>query len=286
MAASADVQIPQPLAADIVQQYADVLRVGRMRVNGSEVCWSTSGSTPSQLKALSAAFCGTLRKLPESKDLEDGVLCQALYWFCKVVSINYALFEVLHLVNEKVGKECTIRTSGKGGKSIVDYSVEVRADQLMRVKVSWSEKGNIIYCDPRTAKKTVKGTLSSLVTEFPMQPNALFTPTYSLDIQVNTSYKQKLISKIACATTNQRGHGSCILLDTPLHSSSSLSLEASLTACSTEVPSSLPSEISVDSWPQLDTLLSCESWEPPSPLSDAELFPTPLFFHVNTVRAI
>jgi hypothetical protein len=286
MAAPADVHVPQPLAAEIVQQYADVLRVGRVRINGSEVCWSTSGSTPSQLKALIAAFCGALRKLPDMQDVEDGVLCQALYWFCKVVSINYALFEVLHVINEKVGKECTIRTTGKGGKSIVEYSVEVRENQLMSVKVSWSEKGNIVYYDPKTAKKTVKGTLSSLMTEFPMQPNALFTPTYSLDFQVNTSYKQKLISKIACATTNHRGRGSCMLLDTPLHSSSSLSLEASLTACSTEGPSSLPSECSVDSWQQLDALPSYESWEPPSPLSEGELFPAPLCFHVRSVRAI
>jgi len=76
--------------------------------------------------------------------------------FCKVVSINYVLCEVLQIVKEKVGKECSINTTGRG----LDYCVEMQPDHIMRVHLTWKEKGNIMHCDPRTAKKQVKGTLS------------------------------------------------------------------------------------------------------------------------------
>jgi len=253
--------VPQPLAAEILQQYADVLRVGRVIVNGAEVCWSTAGSTASQLKAFSEAFCEALRKLPESQELEDAVLSQAVYWFCKVVSINYVLCEVLQVVKAKVGKECSISTSSRGGRSIVDYCVEVRPDEMMRVHLVWSEKGNIVHCDPITSKKTVKGTLSSLATEFPIRASACYIPSYSLHMKVNKSYKQKMISKVTCvAKGRRRQSGECVFIETPLHSSSPLSLDAG-TICSTEAPSCLTSEDSVDSIFSWD-----DNWDASSPV--------------------
>jgi len=278
MTVAVDVAVPQPLADEILQQYADVLRVGSVRVNGAEVCWDTSGSTRSQLQAFSMAFCGALRKLPESKSLEDSVLCQAVYWFCKVVSINYVLCEVLDVVKEKVGKECSIKTTGRAGRIIMEYGVEVQPDQMMRVHVSWREKGNIVHCDPKTAKKQVKGTLSSLATVFPMPPNPCFIPTYSLDMDVKKSYKQRLISGVAYAVKRQRHRGGdCVYVDSPLHSTSSGSFEA----CSTEAPSSpessTTSEISVDSF-------SWDPWELPSPTaSDSHGIPSPLHFKTRSV---
>jgi len=272
-----DVAVPQPLAEEIVQQYADVLRVGRVLVNGSEVCWSTSGSTPSQLEAFSVAFCRALRSLPESQGLEDAVLHQAVYWFCKIVSINYVLCEVLHVIKEKVGKECSIRTSGHGGRSIVDYCVEVQPDHLMRVHLTWKEKGNIIHCDPKTARKKVKGTLSSLETVFPIPPNECFTPTYSLNLNVKKSYKEAIVSKVAWMAKNKKQRqrcreGECIYPDSPLHSSSSSFLESASTACSTEQPCSLSSEISTDS------VYSWDSSDFPREIS------SPLHFQTRSVR--
>lgn len=270
--------VPQPLAEEIVQQYADVLRVGRVMVNGAEVCWDTSGSTRSQLQAFSVAFCGALRKLPESNSLEDSVLCQAVYWFCKVVSINYVLCEVLDVVKEKVGRECSITTTGRAGRIVMEYGVEVQPNQMMRVHVTWTEKGNIIHCDPKTAKKQVKGTLSSLATVFPMPPNPCFIPTYSLDMTVKRSYKEQLISGVVCVAKRQRRRGGeCIYVDSPLHSTSSASFEACSTAAPSSPEGSLTSEVSVDSF-------SWDSWELPSPTgSDSRGIPSPLHFRARSV---
>jgi hypothetical protein len=275
MTKTREVEVPQPLADEILKQYGDVLRVGILSVNGAEICWSTSGSTRTQLQAFNAAFCSALRQLPESSGLEDAVLSQAVYWFCKAVSINYALYEVLQAVKDKVGKDCSIATSGKAGRTIVDYGVHLQADHSMRVFVSWREKGNIIYCDPRTAKKQVKGTLSSLVTEFPLHPSPCFTPSYSLHMKLKRSYKQKIISKVTSLGKSRRhmaSAGEQLCLDSPLHSQSSLTLESS---CSTEAPSSLTSEVSFDSW---------DDWEAPSPV-DSVLVSSPLHFCARSVKA-
>jgi hypothetical protein len=278
MTVAVDVVVPQPLAEEILQRYADVLRVGRVLVNGCEVCWSTSGSTAIQLEAFSAAFCAALRKLPESQGLEDAVLWQAVYWFCKVVSINYVLCEVLHLVKDKVGKDCSIRTSDSRGRSILDYAVQVQPDHSMCVQLSWREKDNVIYCNPKTAQKKVKGTLSLLKTEFPLPPSPCFTPTYSLSLKVKRSRKSTLISKVACIAKSQRRlTGESLFVDSPLHSSSTLNLEA-WCACSTEAPS-LTSDLSVDS------MFDDDSWDAPSPSSSREIS-SPLHMQTYSVTAL
>jgi len=236
--------LPQPLAAEIVQQYGDVLRVGRVSVNGCEVCWKTSGSTSSQLDAFSAVFYEALRKLPETTYLDDPILHQAVYWFCKVVSINYAFCEVLDVLKEKVGKRVSIKTSGQGGRPMVDYGVVVQPDKTMQVYVSWREKGNIIHCDPKTAKKKIKGTLTSLVTEFPLPPSPCFAPAYSVHMKMKRSYKQKILSKVVSFAKKPKPRVSPqIFLESPLQSRSSLNMEGSVTGCSTEAPSS---DVSLD----------------------------------------
>jgi hypothetical protein len=239
-----DVELPQPLSAEITQQYADVLRVGSIRLNGVEVGWSTIGSTDEQLKAFSSAFWNALRKLPDTYGLEDTTLSQATYWFCKVVSINYALSDVLDIVKSKFGEGCCIRTSDNAGRTLVEYIVEVLPDHTMQVSMAWRDKGNIIYCDPRTARKTVKGTMSSLVTDFALPPDPAFSPTYHLHMKTKRSYKQKLFSKVSglVRKSRQRHQEETLALDSPLRSCSSLSPASTSSVCSTEAPPSLRSD--------------------------------------------
>merc|ERR1712110_1190300 len=134
----AAVMLPQPLAKEILQQYADVLRVGRINVNGSEVLWKTQTSKELQLQAFVAAFSEALRQAPSMAELDDETMCQALYCFCKSVSINYALSEILQFIRCRISNACGIRTCGEGGKPLVSYNVEVGPSCVMRVCVSWS----------------------------------------------------------------------------------------------------------------------------------------------------
>lgn len=239
--------LPSAMTDEIVKQYSDVLRVGRVMVNGSEVCWSTSGSTRSQLDAFSVAFCGILRKLPELQDMEDDIISQAAYWFCKAVSINYVLCEVLRVVKQNVGMDCSINTACNAGRGL-EYSVDVQSNHVMRVALSWKEKGNIVHYDPELSRKTVKGTLSSLATEFPMPLNSCFCPVYSLQMALRGAFKRRVISNFACISKDmtrmmRRQSGTNVFVDTPLHCQGQLDEDAS----NTEAPSSITSEISMDS---------------------------------------
>lgn len=220
------VTVPQPLASEILREYADLLRVGRLRVNDEEVCWSTSGSTKSQLQAFSTAFIASLKRTSETKRFEDAVLAQMVYWMCKVVSINYALAEVLCTVRARLGTGCCIKTTGSRGETLVDYSLEVLPEQLARVRMTWSGRGNVICCNPKTGKAKAKATLRYLETEFLLPPGPEFTPTYTLDLATMRSPSQRLISKVLRRTTRSSSE---ISVDEPLSSPGS---KGSVETCS------------------------------------------------------
>jgi len=229
-------ELPQPVADEILRHYADVLRVGRIRVNGAEVRWDTAASNEDQLKGFVVVFVAALRRLPELANLSEAVFSQAVHLFCKVVSINYALSEILQLVERKVGSMCTIKTCGPKGASLVEYLVEVTSDRSMRVRVAWKGCGNIVSCDPKTAKKRVRGTLSHLETQFPLPPDAAFTPAYSVKMKLRRSHTSRLISSVAGCTSPQKPGQNKVermLLGVPLRSSTGVESSATSSTMST-----------------------------------------------------
>mmetsp|Transcript_69906 Transcript_69906/g.158661 ORF Transcript_69906/g.158661 Transcript_69906/m.158661 type:complete len:296 (+) Transcript_69906:53-940(+) len=278
----ADVILPLPLAADILWHYADVLRVGRVRVNGKEVLWNTCDSTREQLRGFSTAFIGALRQLPELSGVEDSVLCEAAYWFCKVVSINYAFSEVLELVKQKVGTMCSIRTCGDAGMSLVDYCVEVQPGCLMRVYITWRGKGNIVHCDPATAKKRVRGTLSQLETVFALPPEAGFAPTYRLRLKLKRSRTSRLLSAVACAVSGKRRSAiEMMALEDPL--GKGYPPACGLAPAFSGTSSWSASLDSSDSHTTLESLSEGEA-DGLDDFDDPALFPEPLHFTPHSVR--
>jgi len=211
--------LPQPVAQEILRRYADVLRVGSLEVNGDIVRWKTDTSNELQLHHFSEALFGKLRRLPELAQASDEVLRQASYWVCKAVSINYALIEVLLLVKRRVGAMCTIETWGDAG-GLVSYSIEARPTQVIHVRLSWRGKNNIVYRDPLTAAKRVKGTLSCLETEFSLPPARRFAPCYRLHVKFEKTMAARLVSTVTCGDS-RRGCGAfpeTILIKDPLRS--------------------------------------------------------------------
>ncbi|CAK0808061.1 unnamed protein product [Prorocentrum cordatum] len=192
-------RLPEPLAQEVLRRYADILRVGQLSVNGEDVRWETNASTELQLAAFCAAFCGELRRLKDLEQVPDGVLAMAPYWLCKAVSINYALIEVLMLVQEVVGKMCTIETRAPGGTSIVAYFVNIVPSaeggslQSMHVEMQWAVSDNIVYRDPCTAESRVKGSLSSLATDIGLPPDRRATTSvYLLKMRLKRSIGARL----------------------------------------------------------------------------------------------
>jgi hypothetical protein len=211
--------LPQLLADEVLRQYADVLRVGRVVVNGVDVSWDTSASNGVQLQHFTAEFVKALRRFPELASLDDSTFCNTAYWFCKVVSINYALSEVLDLLAQKVGAVCSINTCQRGGQSLVSYRVDVRSKHSMKVYMEWQGKDNIVSCDPRTGKRRSRGTLSRVETTFPLPPESTFVPTYTLHMRLRSSRTSRLMSAVTCASANTREQGEeHLLVRSPLHS--------------------------------------------------------------------
>lgn len=208
---------PCPVAQEIVRRYADVLRVGTMEVNGQTILWETkASSTEHQLQHFSDALFNRLRELPELIRSSDDVLRQSTYWVCKAVSINYALAEVLMLVRRKAGCMCTILTEDRAG-GLVKYAIEARPDMMVHLRLCWRGKNNIVYRDPRTASKKVKGTLSCVETKFPLPPVKRFAPAYRLHMKFKRSLASKFASTMTCKDAKKKqGGAETVLIEDPL----------------------------------------------------------------------
>lgn len=218
-----DFELPRRLSEEVLRQYADVLRVGRMRVGCETVSWDTQLSSADQLQSFCQAIAVALQRVPELSGLGDDVLAQASYWLCKVFSINYALVEVLAFVRGRVGPMCSIKTCGDDGASLVDYSVEVVPETgSLRAAMTWRLAGNVVQCVPKRVRPKVRGTLSCLETEFPVPPEFGYTPVYRVHSRFQGDSKSsiRLLPRLGCfgARTQRKKQRSpaSIVLDAPL----------------------------------------------------------------------
>jgi len=212
----ATVNRPCPVTQEILRRYADILRVGSIEVNSQTIRWDTKTSTEGQLQNFSDVLFDRLRHLPELIRASDETLRQSTFWVCKAVSINYALYEVLMLVRRKAGCMCTIETEDlKGG--LVSYAIEVRPDQMVHLRLCWRGKDNIVYRDPKTASRKVKGTLSCVETKFPLPPVKRFAPAYKLHMKFKRSLAAKFASTMACKDAKKKqGAAETVLIEDPL----------------------------------------------------------------------
>jgi len=217
-------QLPPAVAQDLLRRYADLLRVGRISLNGQEVTWGTQTSTACQLEN----FCQSLsialtQAAPELSKKDPGAVRFAPYWLCKAVSINYALIEVVLMVQRRVGVLCTIETREDHGSGLVRYDVEIRDGNMFCVNLNWSKANNIVYCDPMTAKRKIKGTLTNLETWFRIPPEDGFLPAYSFQLRLRKSLSRKFTSSIthslACRMPDRHPKGAeSLRIEEPLRS--------------------------------------------------------------------
>jgi hypothetical protein len=112
---------------------------------------------------------------------------------------------------------CTIETADALG-SMVNYVIEARPNQMVHIRLCWRGKNNLVYRDPLTASKKVKGTLSSMETEFPLPPVKRFAPAYRLHVTFKRSLSSKLASTMSCKDVRRKqGVAETILIEDPLH---------------------------------------------------------------------
>lgn len=193
------VDLPPALAKEIVRDYADILRVGRLQVNGEKITWQIGGSMEEQLQRFSFALFAAMRRAPESSMLREPMMQNSVYWLCRSFSINYILVEVLHTIRQRVGVLCTIE--GSQDVEAAEFSLDILPGPTFRTGVTWSQPDNIVYRDPKTAERRVKGTLSKLDAEFPVPPDLGFAPMYSMHLEFKRSMASQILSTMACSDT-------------------------------------------------------------------------------------
>mmetsp|Transcript_82494 Transcript_82494/g.231370 ORF Transcript_82494/g.231370 Transcript_82494/m.231370 type:complete len:295 (+) Transcript_82494:113-997(+) len=268
------VHLPPELAEEVLCQYADVLRVGCVTVNDERISWDNGTSNDAQLQGFCDSFVGALRRLPQLEGVPDSDLIQAAHWFCKSVSINYALAELLALLQMRIGEQmgavCSVRTCGPDGRVLVEYSLRVTPERRMVVRVSWRGTGNIICCNPRTAKKNISGTLTYVETEFPIPLEGAFRPTYSIRMRLKKSRSSQLMSKVVSTFYGRkRAQLEEVSPHAPLRSPSSVSTSASVSGASSQSTS---------------TAGNSDESDMEDGAEEDILFPMPLVFEPRTVK--
>mmetsp|Transcript_29395 Transcript_29395/g.55051 ORF Transcript_29395/g.55051 Transcript_29395/m.55051 type:complete len:275 (+) Transcript_29395:60-884(+) len=228
--------LPEPLVQETLRRYADLLRVGLVCVNDEVVRWTSDTSKELQLQSFCEAFVDKLRSLKELSLLDDTILRLTSYWVCKAFSINYALHEVLSLIQRRIGMFCTIETRQDGGGTLVSYSVEATASHRLAVKMRWRGKDNVLYFNALSGQKQVKGTIRCFETDFGLPPDAGFAPLYRLQMLLKS--RGRFPSKVACASAltsrDEALPEEPLQVDQPLASE----VEAALQAADTLPPSS------------------------------------------------
>lgn len=176
-------ELPSQLASDILDNYADVLRTGRLFFNKKLMTWPTDTSKDFQLAGFAVAFLSHLHQVPAGPVAVEQIRWSAVYCFCKAVSINYVLIEVLSYFRAKTGTNCTIETLGEDSMPLLEYHLEYRSDGTLTVRLVWNGSDNIVSCSPDSVKKQIQGTLSSLETSFCIPVAKDFSPTYILHVK-------------------------------------------------------------------------------------------------------
>mmetsp|Transcript_10252 Transcript_10252/g.23123 ORF Transcript_10252/g.23123 Transcript_10252/m.23123 type:complete len:500 (+) Transcript_10252:73-1572(+) len=214
MAAS---QLPQEVAENLLRRYADVLRVGHLRVGEDVIHWETDCTNEMQMQNFCSSFHSKLQALlPDMAAKAPDVLMLTPFWLCKAVSINYALVEVLLMIKQRVGVMCTIETRDPGGGALVEYGVDVLPENVLQVSLEWRSADNLIHRDPNTAEKKVKGTLSRLVTEFSLPPEEGYAPAYGLELRLRRSLASKFAMRMACGSDRRVHVAEAVFVDEPL----------------------------------------------------------------------
>ena len=112
------------IAQEVLKEYADLLRVGRLTVNGVIVRWRVHGNNARALDCFLSAFKARVNMI--FPDLEDWGMFA--YTVLKAISINFALYEVTEYIRNDIGTDnmITILTYDSASKQqVLHYAVEL-----------------------------------------------------------------------------------------------------------------------------------------------------------------
>eukprot|EP00397_Hematodinium_sp_SG-2012_P003838 GEMP01003847.1.p1 GENE.GEMP01003847.1~~GEMP01003847.1.p1 ORF type:complete len:810 (+),score=152.63 GEMP01003847.1:214-2643(+) len=182
-----------------LNQFGDILRVGKLAINASHIEWDCHGlAKEDQLKNFQRAFLETL-------EATDGLLCWKTseyinllpeekevlwFWVMKATSINYALFEVMMTLHSLLETDdpCQVVTvetyHPKSGEQRMKYGLTTYLDRV-EVRLIWTKAAdNIFLVNPMHATRVHSGFLSQVSTSFPLPLEPVIRPTYYVTARI------------------------------------------------------------------------------------------------------
>jgi len=145
-----------------VSQYNDVLRAGKMKVNGVLLEWTSTSSTDtigSMYSFRDTIFaCERVPSVWREEELDE-----LLYCIMKALSFQFALMDVLKALEKELGTGSLPSLENEG----LQYSVELK-EAGCTAKVEWTKPAKIYTLDPASIEcdKLLCGTIKRLFTQF------------------------------------------------------------------------------------------------------------------------
>merc|ERR1712007_91882 len=136
--------LSEDLAQLICAQYGDLLRVGKLNVNGRRVKWDPCGCAARALANFVVAFVEVWTEaMTELEDPDFGfeVVGELIFWICKALSLNYCIREVVALLQTQLHVEepLSLQTyDNEAQRPLLKYLVDAKPkDGQIHVKLLW-----------------------------------------------------------------------------------------------------------------------------------------------------
>ncbi|KAF4655919.1 hypothetical protein FOL47_009223 [Perkinsus chesapeaki] len=200
---------------EILNKYADLLRVGELWINGQPTRWQTGGfGKEGWFDHFELAFRARLRELERAGLVPPCGLADEItliYWVCKLTSINYCLWEICSYIRESLEKSRMIILETfdpvDPTESILVYSLTLVGAATGSICMSWTKGNNIMYVN-RHGERKCKGTVKTIETQVPLRllddsDVETFKPIYDVDMEliVNRGLGDKIASRLNCFNT-------------------------------------------------------------------------------------
>ncbi|KAF4735780.1 hypothetical protein FOZ63_015010, partial [Perkinsus olseni] len=197
---------------EILNTYADLLRVGELWINGKPTRWRTRGyGKEAWFDHFELAFRARLRELERSGlvphcDLANEITL--IYWVCKLTSINYCLWEICSYIQQTLEKSRMVILETfdplDPTVSILEYSLTLVGAATGSICMRWTKDNNIMYVN-RHGQRKCKGTVKTVETQVPLRllrdsEVEAFRPVYDVDMEliVPRSIGDRLASRLSC----------------------------------------------------------------------------------------
>jgi len=171
--------------------YVDIARVGKLLLNGSLLAWNVTGCIEADIDSFCFSFKDQLKRLLPEDCMDDQTCSNIVFLSCKALSANYVLADLMTLLKQllEVQENSFASLSTRSCEDVmVDYFVDVLPGcKRIRAGIRWPWTENIVELTP-DGLKVVRGTLSSLQTEFDCLPALGYKPVYEIHLSHKRSF--------------------------------------------------------------------------------------------------